>query len=118
MADSPEVRRHPTPFSLPPGHDVTPSPPQDSSHDTDPPVHSVNIVKHEQTFEDIREDLLKEYSNVLHEDLSPQDRIIGTKRIEMDTENVKPLHFATPKEILAHMRKAGDKELKRFVDAD
>ena len=35
----------------------------------------------------------------------------------MDTENVKPLHFATPKEIPAHLRKAVYKELKRCLDA-
>ena len=60
---------------------------------------------------------MKEYSSVFKEYLSPEDLIVGTKRIEMDTENVKPLHFATPKEKPAHLQKAADKELKICLDA-
>ena len=80
-------------------------------------MNSANIVKHEQTFQDIKDEMLDKYKDVFKENLSPQDKIVGTRRIEMDTENVKPLHFSTPKKIPAHLRKVADKELKRCLDA-
>ena len=71
----------------------------------------------EPDFEKIRMSILQEYSDVFKEELAPSDRIHGIQRIEIDESGVKPVHFTTPKEIQAHLRKSADKELKRCLEA-
>ena len=63
-------------------------------------------------FEKIRSTLLEEFGDIFKEDLSPQDRIKGVQRIEIDESRVKPLHFTTPKEVPCHLRKAAEKGIK------
>ena len=71
----------------------------------------------EPDFQSVRKSLLKEYEDVFKENLSPQDRMRGVKRIEIKDPDAKPLHFNTPKEVPAHLRRAANKELKRCLEA-
>ena len=73
--------------------------------------------KSEPDFMKIRSSILKQYDDVFEEDLSPNDRIKGVQRIEIDDSGAKPLHFNTPKEIPVHLRKATDKELVNLSPA-
>ena len=79
--------------------------------------NSAKIVKTSSALQDMKDFMLSKYSSVFKEDLGPDDRIIGTQRVEMDDNGTKPLHFSTPKSIPAHLRKAADKELARCLAA-
>ena len=71
----------------------------------------------EPDFEKIKMSILEEYSDIFKENLTPSDRIHGIERVEMDESAAKPVHFSTPKEIPAHLRKSADKEHKRCLEA-
>ena len=58
--------------------------------------HSVNQVKESSDLVDMKENLLTEYSSVLKEDLGPSDTMKGIVRVELQDNNIKPLHFTTP----------------------
>ena len=79
--------------------------------------HSINQVKESSGLEDMKEKLLSKYSSVFKEDLGPSDTMKGVVRVELQDNDVKPLHFTTPAPIPVHLHRAADRELARCLAA-
>ena len=79
--------------------------------------HSVHQVKESSELQAMKEQLLSKYDSVFKEDLGPSDTMKGVVRVELQDNDVKPLHFTTPAPIPAHLHRAADKELARCLAA-
>ena len=76
-----------------------------------------NSVNQIGELEDMKEELLSKHDSVFKEDLGPLDSMKGVVRVELQDNDVKPLHFTTPAQIPAHLHRAADRELARCLAA-
>ena len=79
--------------------------------------HSVHQVKESSELQAMKEQLLSKYDSVFKEDLGPSDTMRGVVRVELQDNDVTPLHFTTPAPIPAQLHRAADKGLARCLAA-